>query len=143
MSPADVLGRVLLVTGKEEYLAERVVVRVRGVVRAHDAEAELADTDASSLSLATLGELAAPSLFSTVRCVVVRGLQDLPEDVGEAAALDGATGWQMLWYVTVPQLRSVLFLVVTLGLIGTWQVFDQVYATGGGSPGNRPVRNRE
>lgn len=80
MSPADVLGRVLLVTGKEEYLAARVVARVRGVVRAHDAEAELADTDASSLSLATLGELAAPSLFSTVRCVVVRGLQDLPEE---------------------------------------------------------------
>ncbi len=80
MSPADVLGRVLLVTGKEEYLAERAVTRVRETVRAHDAESELADTDAGSLSLATLGELAAPSLFSSVRCVVVRGLQDLPEE---------------------------------------------------------------
>ncbi|MEJ7831930.1 MAG: DNA polymerase III subunit delta [Nocardioides sp.] len=80
MRAGDVLGSVTLVTGKEEFLNERTVSAVRDVVRAHDAEAELSETSASDLSLATLGELAAPSLFSSVRCVVVRSLENLPEE---------------------------------------------------------------
>ena len=77
---ADVLGRVTLVTGKEEFLNERTVAAVRDAVRHHDAEAELSETVASDLSLATLGELAAPSLFSSIRCVVVRALENLPDE---------------------------------------------------------------
>ncbi len=88
-----------------------------------------------SVAMLVLILLAVWTTTGTFMLMFLAALQDLPEDVDEAAALDGATGWQKLWYVTVPQLRSVLFLVVTLGLIGTWQVFDQVYATGGGSPG--------
>lgn len=109
MSPADVLGRVLLVTGKEEYLAGRVVDRVRSTVRRHDGEAELAETEASSLSLTTLGELAAPSLFSAVRCVVVRGLQDLPEE--------SAAG--VLQYAAAPAEDVALVLVHGGGQKGT------------------------
>ena len=80
MRAADVLGRVVLVTGKEEFLNERTVTSVRQAVKRHDPEAELSETQASDLSLATLGELAAPSLFSSTRGVVVRGLEDLPEE---------------------------------------------------------------
>jgi DNA polymerase-3 subunit delta len=79
-TPADVLGRVTLVTGKEEFLSERTVVGVRAAVRSHDAEAEVSETEATGLSLAQLGELSAPSLFSSTRCVVVRGLESLPEE---------------------------------------------------------------
>lgn len=79
-SAADVLGRVTLVTGKEEFLGERTVASVRAAVRAHDPESELGEATGRDLTLATLGELAAPSLFSTIRCVVVRGLEDLPEE---------------------------------------------------------------
>lgn len=78
--PADVLGRVTLVTGKEEFLGERTVAAVRRAVRRHDPESELSETGAGDLTLAVFGELAAPSLFSTVRCVVVRSLEDLPEE---------------------------------------------------------------
>lgn len=77
---AQVLGRVILVTGKEEYLSERTVVSVREAVRSYDAEAEIGEATASDLTLATLGEMAAPSLFSTTRCVVVRGLENLPDE---------------------------------------------------------------
>lgn len=77
---ADVLGRVTLVTGKEEFLSERTVAAVRSVVRAHDPEAEISDAGAADLTLATLGELSAPSLFSSIRCVVVRGLENLPDE---------------------------------------------------------------
>ena len=88
---ADVIGRVTLVTGKEEYLGERTVETVRAAVRSHDPEAELSDARAVDLTLATLGELTAPSLFTATRCVVVRGLEDLPEEsvpalLGYAAA---------------------------------------------------------
>ena len=84
----EVLGRVLLVTGKEEFLNERTVVAARETVRAHDREAELSETHAAELGLATLGELAAPSLFSSVRCVVVRALEHLPDE-----SVDGLLGY--------------------------------------------------
>lgn len=80
---ADVLGRVTLVTGPEEFLNERTIVAVRAAVRGHDPEAELSEAGAADLTLATLGELAAPSLFSTTRCVVVRQLENLPEESAE------------------------------------------------------------
>ncbi|GAB2883108.1 DNA polymerase III subunit delta [Nocardioides pacificus] len=77
---ADVLGRVTLVTGKEEFLNERTVAQVRVAVRGHDPEAELAESPAADLTLATLGEMSAASLFSSTRCVVVRNLENLPEE---------------------------------------------------------------
>lgn len=80
--PADVLGHVTLVTGSEEFLSERTVAALRAAVRRHDAEAELSETLAGSLTMAELGDLAAPSLFSSTRCVVVRRLEDLPEESG-------------------------------------------------------------
>ncbi len=100
-SAADVLGRVTLVTGKEEFLNERTVQAVREAVRRHDAEAELSETTASDLSLATLGEMAAPSLFSSIRCVVVRGLEQLPEE-----SVDG-----LLAYAAAPSDEVALVLV--------------------------------
>ncbi|WGX98919.1 DNA polymerase III subunit delta [Nocardioides sp. L-11A] len=88
MRAEDVLGRITLVTGKEEFLGARTVDDVKAAVRGHDAEAEFGDTAAADLTLATLGELAAPSLFSAVRCVVVRGLENLPDE-----SVDGLLGY--------------------------------------------------
>jgi|SRR5680860_377256 len=87
--PLDVLGRVTLVTGPEEFLGERAITEVRAAVRHLDAEAEFSETSAASLTMATLGDMAAPSLFSTTRCVVVRRLEDLPEE-SAAGILDYA-----------------------------------------------------
>ena len=61
-------------------------------------------------------------------------LQNQPVQLDEAAMIDGAGTWQRFRYVTLPQLRPALFLVVTLGLIGTWQVFDQIYVMSQGNP---------
>ena len=52
----------------------------------------------------------------------------------EASLIDGANRWQRFRAVTLPHLRPVLFLVLTLGLISTWQVFDQVYVMSQGDP---------
>ena len=72
----------------------------------------------------------------TFMLMFLAALQDLPIEVEEAALLDGATGWQNLRHVTVPMLKPAFFLVTTLGLIGTWQVFDQIYVMGKGAPAN-------
>ena len=63
------------------------------------------------------------------------GLQNISDDVYEAAEIDGASKWRTLRAITVPLLRPTLFTVLTLGLIGTWQVFDQVYVMSKGNPG--------
>lgn len=63
------------------------------------------------------------------------GLQDVPAEVYEAAAIDGATGWKLTRYITLPLVRRTTFLIVVVSLIGTYQVFDQVYVISGGTGG--------
>ncbi|QCX27991.1 DNA polymerase III subunit delta [Nocardioides jishulii] len=82
-SASQVLGRITLVTGKEEFLNERTVSSVRQTVRAHDAEGEFSEALASELTASSLEEMSAPSLFSSTRCAVVRSLEDLPEELHE------------------------------------------------------------
>ena len=77
---SDILGHVTLVTGPEEFLNQRAVTSAVAAVRASDPESELSETTADQVSMAALGDLAAPSLFSSIRCVVVRNLEDLPDD---------------------------------------------------------------
>ena len=64
------------------------------------------------------------------------GLQNIPNVLYEAAKVDGAGRWQTFWNVTVPSLRPTMFFVVTLGLIGCFQVFDQIYVMSNGGPVN-------
>lgn len=61
-------------------------------------------------------------------------LQDIPADLYDAAEIDGASAWQRLWYVTLPQLKPVINMVVTLQLISTLRIFSQVYVMTSGGP---------
>lgn len=70
----------------------------------------------------------------TFMLMFLAALQDLPAELEEAAATDGAKKHQIFWNVTVPHLRPTIFLVLTLGIIGTWQVFDQMYIMTQGGP---------
>ncbi len=70
----------------------------------------------------------------TFMLMFLAALQNLPVELDEASMIDGASRWQRLRYVTLPQLKPTLFLVLTLGLIGTWQVFDQIYVMTQGAP---------
>jgi multiple sugar transport system permease protein len=72
----------------------------------------------------------------TFMLLFLAALQNIDESVNEAAALDGATEWRKFRYITVPMIRPTIFTIVTLGLIGTWQVFDQIYVGTKGSPSN-------
>ncbi|NJN16837.1 MAG: sugar ABC transporter permease [Oscillochloris sp.] len=77
------------------------------------------------------------AIFTTIPTFMVMfltALQDVPGFVYEAAAIDGATGPAAFWYITLPLLRPVIALVVILGTIGTFQVFDQVAILTRGGP---------
>lgn len=77
------------------------------------------------------------SIFTTIPTFMIMflaALQDVPGHLYEAAALDGATGLRAFWSITLPLLRPVIALVVILGTIGTFQVFDQAYVLTAGGP---------
>ena len=88
-----------------------------------------------SVALSVIILLVVWTTTGTFMLMFLAALQDLPVEVEEAAIMDGANRWQVFRNVTVPHLRPTLLLVTTLGLIGTWQVFDQVYVMTQGGPG--------
>jgi ABC-type sugar transport system permease subunit len=62
------------------------------------------------------------------------GLQNIPQELYEAASLDGASAWQRFRYVSIPMMRPVITVAVVLNTIGGIQVFDQVWVMTSGGP---------
>ncbi len=62
-------------------------------------------------------------------------LVDIPESYYEAARLDGASGFQVMRYITAPLIKPAAIMIVFLGVIGTFQSFDMIYIMTGGGPG--------
>lgn len=89
-----------------------------------------------SVAMLTMILMATWTSSGTFMLIFVAALQNVPRELEEAAALDGVNRRQLLRHVTLPAIRPVLFLVLTLALIGSWQVFDMVYVMSQGSPGN-------
>ncbi len=67
--------------------------------------------------------------------IYVAGIQNIPGDVLEAAKIDGASGWQLLRFVTIPMLRSTITVCTFLTLTNGFKLFDQNLALTGGNPG--------
>lgn len=65
---------------------------------------------------------------------LLAGLQGIPEELYEAASIDGANESQKLWYVTIPQLMPIIVSIALLDFIWTMQVFPLVWMTTGGGP---------
>jgi multiple sugar transport system permease protein len=70
--------------------------------------------------------------------IYLAALQDIPRSLYEAAEIDGANVWRQFWFITLPLLKPVTFFVLTMGVIGTFQLFDQSYiiSNGSGGPNN-------
>ncbi|MAT41769.1 MAG: sugar ABC transporter permease [Anaerolineaceae bacterium] len=62
------------------------------------------------------------------------GIQNLPSDVYEAAALDGANGWQVLWRITFPLLRRTTVFITTIAFIDAFRTVDHIFVLTGGGP---------
>jgi len=69
-----------------------------------------------------------------VMVILLAGLQGIPREYYEASSIDGATRAQQLRHVTVPLLAPAIFFALTITLINSFQVFDQVYVMTGGGP---------
>jgi multiple sugar transport system permease protein len=85
----------------------------------------------------TLWAIAVINIFTTIPVMMLlylAGLQSIPTMLYEAAEIDGASRWQMFTRITVPLLAPVTFAVVTLGMVGTLQMFDQVAIMGKAAP---------
>ena len=69
--------------------------------------------------------------------IIITGLNNIPEDIYEAAALDGAFGLKKIWYITLPMLRNVLCTCLVLAITGALKVFDLPWVMfGAGMPQN-------
>lgn len=66
--------------------------------------------------------------------IYIAGLQNVPADVLEAAAIDGASKWQLLWRVKLPMIMSSITICVFLTLTNSFKLFDQNLALTGGDP---------
>jgi len=62
------------------------------------------------------------------------GLQEIPQELYEAAAIDGAAGWARLRYITIPLLQRTTTLIVVLQILASLKVFDQIYLLTSGGP---------
>jgi multiple sugar transport system permease protein len=72
--------------------------------------------------------------------IYLAGLQDVPKELYESASIDGAGPWQRFWRITLPMISPVVYFNLVMGIIGSLQVFTQVFVMTGGTEGN-PARS--
>jgi multiple sugar transport system permease protein len=87
-----------------------------------------------SVTMLTIMILNTWTTIGTMMIIYLAALQNIPSQVYEAAQIDGANAWQTFTRITVPLLAPTTFFIVTLGLIGTFQVFDQIFVISSGGP---------
>lgn len=88
-----------------------------------------------SLAMLSIMMLNVWTTTGTMMVIFLAGLQNIPGDAYEAAALDGASRFRMFRDITIPLLKPVTAFVITIGLIGTFQVFDQIWIMSEGNNG--------
>jgi multiple sugar transport system permease protein len=87
-----------------------------------------------SVTMFAIMMLATWTTIGTMMLIFLAGLQNIPPDIEEASRVDGTTALQRFRHVTIPMMKQPLFFVLTIGLIGTWQVFDQIFVISAGGP---------
>ncbi|MCY4145877.1 MAG: ABC transporter permease subunit [Chloroflexi bacterium] len=76
------------------------------------------------------------SLMGFYTLILLAGLQAIPADLYEAAAIDGASSWRAFQSITLPMLAPTMLVVIVLSTIRAVQIFDVVFAFTGGGPGS-------
>ena len=72
--------------------------------------------------------------FPFMMVVTLGALQSIPRDLEDAASVDGASGWQRFWHITLPLLKPALLPAVVLGSVWTFNMFNIIYLVSGGEP---------
>ena len=129
---ADVLGVTTLITGPNDFLADRAIADARAAVRAVDPDADLAELRAADLGPGALAEISSPSLFATHRCVVVEALEQLTAEAVDA----------LVDYVRDPAPDVALVLHATGGVKGK-AVLDKLRSAGAVEVPAQPMKKWE
>jgi DNA polymerase-3 subunit delta len=129
---ADVLGVTTLVTGADEFIAERTIDALRRAVSKADADADISELEASELGPGAFVEITSPSLFASMRCVVIRALENLPADAAKP----------ILAYVSAPAPDVALVLHHTGGIKGK-ALLDQLRKAGAAEVKATPLKRWE
>jgi multiple sugar transport system permease protein len=95
------------------------------------------DTTGSALAAIVGMVLWKASGFTMILLLV--GMQAIPEDLSEAARIDGASGWQRLLHITLPLLRRTFALALVISIIGSFLAFEQFYILSHGGPHNSTI----
>jgi multiple sugar transport system permease protein len=85
-------------------------------------------------ALATVAAVNIWRYMGMVSLLFLAGMQGIPRNLYEAAALDGASEWQMFFRITLPLLRPVMVFVLVTSITGSFQIFDTVAVTTNGGP---------
>lgn len=116
---SDLLGTTTLITGANEFLAERTIAAAHAAVRAVEADADISELSGADLGAGALAEIISPSLFASRRSVVVRSIEEVP----------AATEPLLLSYVEAPAPDVHLVLHHTGGVKGK-AFLDKLRAAG-------------
>ncbi|MET7641385.1 sugar ABC transporter permease [Streptomyces sp. NPDC005438] len=109
-----------------------------GLIAGLAAEVGLTSPDflgSESLAMPSIVAMAVWRNLGTVMVLVIAGLQAIPDDVREAALLDGANAWQEFRRITVPLLRPTLLYATVITTIGYLNVFEEPFVMTEGGPG--------
>ena len=129
--PSVVTGTIFLWLFNLDYGLVNFLLTVTGLVKDPIGWVVQADAALPAVIIANIW-LGIP--FNTI--LLSAGLTGLPEDVYEAATVDGANGWQKIIHLTIPLLRSTILAVLMLGFIYTRRVFDLIWIITKGGPGD-------
>ncbi len=95
----------------------------------------IGDPDVALLAIMLMNIWSTAPFFMVI---YLAALQDIPESLYQAATIDGASWWDKFLCITLPFLKPVTFFIVVMGIIGTFQLFDQsyIFSRGSGGPNN-------
>ncbi|MFC9976760.1 carbohydrate ABC transporter permease [Spirillospora sp. NPDC127200] len=91
----------------------------------------------SSLFVIILSEIWKTTPF--VSLLLLAGLAQVPGDLGEAATVDGATAWQRLWRVTIPNMKAAIMVAVLFRTLDAWRIFDNIFIMTRGQEGTESL----
>jgi multiple sugar transport system permease protein len=74
-----------------------------------------------------------------ISLLILSGLAQVPEDLQEAARVDGATWWQRLWKVTIPNMKAAIMVAVLFRTLDAFRIFDNVFIMTNGSAGTETL----
>jgi multiple sugar transport system permease protein len=87
-------------------------------------------------ALTSLGLIALwSSMGGNQMLIFLAGLQGVPQELLEAAEIDGAGRWRRIWHVTIPMISPAIFFNLVMGIIGALRVFALAYVGTNGGPG--------